>query len=53
MASRIHAAYYGNEDELQPVGEWYETYVEYAFAHNIIRRQYPIIHAAATRRNLP
>lgn len=49
MASRIHAAYYGNEDELQPVGEWYETYVEYAFAHNIIRRQYPDYHAAATR----
>ncbi len=49
MAARIHAAYYGNEDEFQPAGAWYETYVEYAFAHNIIRRQYPDYQAAATR----
>lgn len=50
MAVRIHAAYYGNEIEpLWDGGRWYEPYVEYAFAHNMLRRQYPDYTAPLTR----
>lgn len=49
MAARIHAAYYGSREEFQPVGDWYEVYVEYAFANGIIRRRFTDYTAPATR----
>ena len=49
MAARIHAAYYESREEFQSVGDWYEVYVEYAFANDIIRRRFPDYTAPATR----
>lgn len=49
MAARIHAKYYGEEESFRQTDIWYEPYVEYAFAHNLTKRQFSDYGAAITR----